>query len=41
MDPVEEQNEIGEAHMNGEHFGCPEPACWMCWDDDNDPECPG
>lgn len=35
-----EQDEIAEAHMNGEHLGAPEPSCWICWDEDDEPECP-
>jgi len=44
MSDPNEQDDIAEAHLSGEHFGSPDPACWQCWDvedDDGDnPECP-
>lgn len=39
--PHNEQAELEEAHLNGDHFGNPEPACWICWDEDKEPEAPG
>lgn len=35
-----DQDEVQEAHMNGEHFGNPEPSCWICWEI-REPEAPG
>jgi hypothetical protein len=37
----DEQYEIQDDHLNGLHFGSPEPDCWICWDEDDEPECPG
>lgn len=41
----QEQEDIQAAHEAGEHFGNPDPACWSCWDqedeDGDNPECPG
>jgi len=36
-----EQDEIQQEHLDGLHYGSPEPSCWICWDEDNEPECPG
>jgi len=33
-------DEIEEAHLNGEHFGNPDPDCPECEFIDNDPEAP-
>lgn len=33
-------DEIEEAHLNGEHFGDPDPDCPLCELDDDRPECP-
>lgn len=35
------QAELQADHLDGLHFGDPHPDCWACWDDDNEPECPG
>jgi len=37
----EEQAELQEDHLAGDHYGAPHPDCWMCWDDDDEPEAPG
>jgi len=39
-DEHDEQYEIQQDHLNGLHFGAPEPDCWICWDEDDEPECP-
>lgn len=37
----DDQDDIQAAHLAGEHFGSPDPACWICELDDKEPEAPG
>jgi hypothetical protein len=34
------QEEIQAEHLDGLHYGNPDPDCWICWQD-GEPECPG
>jgi len=36
----DEQAELQADHEEGHHFGTPHPNCWICWDEDDEPECP-
>jgi len=37
----QEQEDIQADHLDGLHFGAPDPYCWICEIDDKEPEAPG